>query len=109
MNFFNELYDRASQVGKLLEESQNERSHQLLNMERMFKVILPSFVGDFSMLAKLNPDLVHYLETGRGSKRGESSSRKHCNHISKCDIKENNYGTNLSNYCFSVFPDLKIF
>lgn len=38
INFFNDLHDRASQVGRMLEESHNGRSHQLVNFERMFKV-----------------------------------------------------------------------
>ncbi|XP_060968909.1 kinesin-like protein KIN-5B [Cannabis sativa] len=37
MNFFNDLHNRASQVGKFIEESYNERSRQLVNFERMFK------------------------------------------------------------------------
>lgn len=37
-NFFDDLHDRASQVMKILEESQIERFHQLVNFEKMFKV-----------------------------------------------------------------------
>ncbi|PON72836.1 Kinesin-like protein [Parasponia andersonii] len=37
MNFFNDLHDRASRVGRIIEESRNERSHQLVNFERTFK------------------------------------------------------------------------
>ncbi|GMN35769.1 hypothetical protein TIFTF001_042281 [Ficus carica] len=37
MKFFNDLNDKASQVGKILEESQNERSNQLGTFKKMFK------------------------------------------------------------------------
>ncbi|KAK9920725.1 hypothetical protein M0R45_029271 [Rubus argutus] len=36
-NFFDDLHDRASQVMKILEESQIERFHRLVNFEKMFK------------------------------------------------------------------------
>lgn len=37
VEFFNNLHCRASKVMKIHEESQNERSHQLVNFEKMFK------------------------------------------------------------------------
>ncbi|EXB67891.1 125 kDa kinesin-related protein [Morus notabilis] len=37
MKFFNDLNDRASQVSRILEESENERSNQLGTFEKMFK------------------------------------------------------------------------
>ena len=38
MNIFNELHSHASKVMTLLEESQIERSNQLVNFEKTFKV-----------------------------------------------------------------------
>ena len=45
MKFFNDLNDKASQVGKILEESQNERSNQLGTFKKMFKVYPPAHLS----------------------------------------------------------------
>lgn len=39
MSFLNDLRDRATQVMTILEESQVERSDQLVNFAKMFKVL----------------------------------------------------------------------
>ncbi|KAF7818539.1 kinesin-like protein KIN-5B [Senna tora] len=37
LNFFNDIHQHSSRVMKIIEETQNERTHQLVNFEKLFK------------------------------------------------------------------------
>lgn len=83
MNFFNELHSHASKVMTLLEESQIERSNQLVNFEKMFKVAKIKFqIEVFHSLQSIY-NLLHFVKTGAGRERGETGSSEHCRNYCK--------------------------
>lgn len=68
MDFFNELHSHASKVMALLEESQIERSNQLVNFEKTFKVAKDKFQIEVSHSSLSIYNLLQFVEQEQAEK-----------------------------------------